>query len=216
MSTAELPLFGEDPRQKFRNMSWEELQKTASTCRLCRLCESRTQVVFGEGSHQSQAILIGEGPGENEDLQGRPFVGRAGQLLDQILDAAGIPRESVYITNMVMCRPPGNRTPQPDEIEACWPYLARKLQLLHPKVIVALGNVPAQFFLKTTEGITKLRGQSIPWKDNMEIFPMFHPSFLLRNPSREVGSPKYLTWQDIKQLKARLDEFSGTNPSQLG
>jgi DNA polymerase len=217
MGTAELPLFGEDPRQKFRHMGWEELGKTASVCRLCRLCESRTQVVFGEGSHQAKAIFIGEGPGENEDLQGRPFVGRAGQLLDQILAAAGIPRESVYITNMVMCRPPGNRTPQSDEIETCWPYLSRKLQLLCPQIIVALGNVPAQFFLKTTEGITKLRGQFVSWKDNMEIFPMFHPSFLLRNPSREVGSPKYLTWQDIKKLKARLHELSGgANSTQSG
>lgn len=216
MPTSELPLFGEEPSQQLRDLGWEELQKVASSCQRCRLCSSRTQVVFGEGSHQSQAIFIGEGPGENEDLQGRPFVGRAGQLLDQILAAAQIPRESVYIANMVKCRPPGNRTPQQDEIEACWPYLAQQLRLLRPKIIVALGNIPAQYFLKTTEGISKLRGQFYPWKAGIEVYPMFHPSYLLRNAARDLGSPKYLTWQDIKKLKARLDELGRDQPTQRG
>jgi len=210
MPDSELPLFETGPRQTLSQLDWEQLQQQAAGCQLCRLHAGRTQVVFGEGSHRAKALLLGEGPGENEDLQGRPFVGRAGKLLDQILAAAQIPRESVYISNMVMCRPPGNRAPQRDELEACWPYLVRKIQLLKPAIIVALGNVPARFFLKTSEGITKLRGQFYPWKDGIEIFPLFHPSYLLRNASREPGSPKYLTWQDVKLLKVKLDELNGS------
>ncbi|MCX8102958.1 MAG: uracil-DNA glycosylase [Candidatus Bipolaricaulota bacterium] len=171
----------------------------------CRLHQSRTNVVFGEGSTKSPVIFIGEGPGEVEDSTGRPFVGPAGQKLTEILESVGIARESVYICNMVKCRPPGNRVPQRDEIEACWPYLEAQIRHIKPKIIVALGNVPAQYFLKTTEGITTLRGRFFPWRDGIEIYCMFHPSYLLRNPSREPGSPKYLTWQDIKKLKERLD-----------
>jgi DNA polymerase len=195
------------PQQSPRFMSFEEARAQAAGCTLCRLKESRTHVVFGEGSPKSLVIFIGEGPGEVEDQTGRPFVGPAGQKLTEILTAAGIPREDVFITNMVKCRPPQNRTPLRDEIETCWPYLEAQIRHIRPKIIVALGNVPAQYFLNTTDGITKLRGQFFPWKDGIEIFPMFHPSYLLRNPSREKGSPKYLTWQDILKLKERLDEF---------
>lgn len=205
MFSAERSLFEEDPGKELRGLDLEGLARHASTCRRCRLHRGRRQVVFGEGDPRAPVMFIGEGPGEHEDRQGRPFVGRAGQLLDQILEAVAIPRESVYITNMVMCRPPGNRSPQRDEIAACWPYLEHRIRLIRPRVIVALGNVPAQFFLKTTQGITKLRGQFFPWKAGIEIYPMFHPSYLLRNASREPGSPKYLTWQDIKGLKARMD-----------
>jgi DNA polymerase len=180
-------------------------------CELCRLKESRTQVVPGEGDPQADLIFIGEAPGEVEDRQGRPFVGPAGQLLDKILESAGFKREEVYITNMVKCRPPLNRTPQRDEIEACWPYLDAQIRHLKPKIIVALGNVPAQFLLKTTEGITALRGQFFRWREGIEIFPMFHPSYLLRNPSKEKGSPKYLTWQDIQRVKERLSELRGSS-----
>jgi len=201
-------LFDEPSGPNIWTMNWEELAKDASGCKRCPLHQGRTTVVFGEGNVHSPAMFIGEGPGEHEDLSGRPFVGKAGQLLDKILEAAGIPRDSVYIGNMVKCRPPDNRTPQRDEVDACWPYLSRQIALMKPKIIVALGNVPAQFFLKTTQGITKLRGQFYPWKDGIEIFAMYHPSYLLRNPSREAGSPKHQTWQDIQTLKARLDELS--------
>jgi len=203
-------LFGDEGGSGFRKLDWEPLTETASGCTRCRLCEGRTTVVFGEGNRNSPVVFIGEGPGEQEDLTGRPFVGRAGQLLDKILAAAGIARESVYITNMVKCRPPHNRNPEPDEIAACWPYLEQQLRLMRPKVIAALGNVPAQYFLKTKQGITKTRGQFYPWKAGIEIFPMYHPSYLLRNASRAPGSPKHQTWQDIQALKARLDELGST------
>jgi DNA polymerase len=186
-------------------LTFAEAQRQAQTCTKCRLHQSRTHVVFGEGSTTSPVLFIGEGPGEVEDATGRPFVGPAGQKLTEILESVGIARERVYIANMVKCRPPGNRTPQKDEIEACWPYLEAQIRHIKPKIIVALGNVPAQYFLKTTEGITTLRGRFFPWRDGIEIFCMFHPSYLLRNPSREPGSPKYFTWQDIKKLKERLD-----------
>lgn len=189
-------------------MGWPALGAEAAGCTRCPLHQERTQVVFGEGSQATSILFVGEGPGEQEDLTGRPFVGRAGQLLDKILEAAGIPRQSVYITNMVMCRPPGNRNPQRDEVDACWPFLQRKIQLIQPKIIATLGNVPTQFFLKTTQGITRTRGQFYPWKQGIEVFPMYHPSYLLRNPSREPGSPKHQAWQDIQTLKARLDAWA--------
>lgn len=188
-------------------MDWDPLTQEAAGCTRCPLHTGRTHVVFGEGNLKSPVMFVGEGPGEQEDLSGRPFVGRAGQLLDKILEAAHIPRESVYITNMVKCRPPGNRNPQRDEIDACWPFLSRQIQLIAPKIIVSLGNVPTQFFLKTTQGITKTRGQFYPWKGGIEVFPMYHPSYLLRNPSREKGSPKHQAWQDIQTIKARMDEI---------
>lgn len=188
-------------------LPWEELLERMRECQRCRLKESRSQVVPGEGPHPAELVFIGEAPGEVEDRLGRPFVGPAGQLLDKILESVGLAREEVYITNMVKCRPPQNRTPQKDEVETCWPWLEAQLRRLKPKIIVALGNVPAQWFLKTREGITALRGQFYPWREGIEVFPMFHPSYLLRNPSREKGSPKYLTWQDIRRVKERLDEL---------
>ncbi len=203
---AEIRSLFDEPAQTSKALTWEEAERQAKVCTKCRLHQSRTNVVFGEGSTTSPVIFIGEGPGEVEDSTGRPFVGPAGQKLTEILQSVRIPRESVYISNMVKCRPPGNRTPQPDEIETCWPYLEAQIRHIKPKIIVALGNVPAQYLLKTTEGITTLRGRFFSWRDGIEIYCMFHPSYLLRNPSREPGSPKYLTWQDIKKLKERLDE----------
>lgn len=182
------------------------LVELMSGCQRCRLKESRSRVVPGEGPVPAELVFIGEGPGEVEDQTGRPFVGPAGQLLDKILESAGLRREEVYITNMVKCRPPFNRTPKPDEVKACWPYLEAQLRLLAPKIIVPLGNLAAQFFLKTDKGINSLRGQFFKWR-GIEVFPMFHPSYLLRNPSKEKGSPKYLTWQDIQAVKGRLDEL---------
>ncbi len=203
---AEIRSLFDEPVKVPEILTFDEAERQAKVCTKCRLHQSRTTVVFGEGSTKSPVMFIGEGPGEVEDATGRPFVGPAGQKLTEILESVGIARESVYIGNMVKCRPPGNRTPQKDEIETCWPYLEAQIRHIKPKIIVALGNVPAQYFLKTTEGITTLRGRFFPWRDGIAIYCMFHPSYLLRNPSREPGSPKYLTWQDIKKLKERLDE----------
>jgi DNA polymerase len=193
---------GED----LRRLPFAELEARAKVCTLCRLSQGRSHVVFGEGPQPCDLVFIGEGPGEVEDQTGRPFVGRAGQLLDEILKASELPRESVYITNTVKCRPPENRLPHKDEMEACWPYLEAQIFHLKPKIVVTLGNAPTQLLLETQEGITKIRGQFFPWKNGIELFPMFHPSYLLRNPSKEKGSPKYLTWKDIQLVKARLHE----------
>jgi DNA polymerase len=197
----------EKPKEDLHNISFEEVKAKALGCQLCGLCETRNNVVFGEGPCPCDVIFIGEGPGETEDNTGRPFVGRAGNLLTDILTAAEIDRESVYIANMVKCRPPGNRYPHKDEMQACWPYLEAQIHHLQPKIIVTLGNAPTQYFLKTTQGITKLRGQFFERKSGIDIFPMFHPSYLLRNPSKEKGKPKYLTWIDIQTLKERLDDY---------
>lgn len=193
-------------KDSLKNLSFEEVQRRAEGCELCRLKESRSRVVFGEGSLKAHLFFIGEAPGEVEDDQGRPFVGPAGKKLDEILASVDIEREEVYITNVVKCRPPENRTPLKEEMETCFPYLEAQIAHIKPKIIITLGNIPTQLLLKTTEGINNLRGQFFKWRD-IEVFPMFHPSYLLRNPSKEKGSPKYLTWQDIQKVKERLNEF---------
>ncbi|MFB6286352.1 MAG: uracil-DNA glycosylase [Candidatus Bipolaricaulia bacterium] len=194
-----------DPEDNALGSSYEEVREVALSCLKCRLKDSRTQVVFGEGPVPCGVMFVGEGPGADEDAEGRPFVGRAGQLLDQILEAAGMPRETVYISNVVKCRPPENRAPQRDEIQACWSYLEAEIHYVRPSVIVTLGNIPTKKLLDTDAGITKVRGEFFDYRDGIQIFPMFHPSYLLRNPSRASGSPKHLTWQDIQAVKARLD-----------
>ena len=177
----------------------QQVAEVASTCTLCRLSEGRTQVVFGMGDPEAALMFIGEGPGEQEDRQGLPFVGRSGQLLDRLLlEELGITRDRVYIANVVKCRPPANRDPKPDEIAACRPYLERQLDLIRPAVVVTLGRFAAQSLLDTTEGITRLRGN---WKTyrGIPLMPTFHPAYLLRNPSakREV-------WEDMKKVRAIL------------
>ncbi|RLE28157.1 uracil-DNA glycosylase [Candidatus Acetothermia bacterium] len=195
-------------------MTLEELERRVQDCQRCGLAKGRTQVVFGEGDPQADLMFVGEGPGEVEDRTGRPFVGPAGQLLTQILASVGIPREEVYITNVVKCRPPGNRVPTRQEMDACWEWLAAQIALINPKIIVTLGNAATQRLLGRSEGIGQLRGRFYRWKGGIEVFPMFHPSFLLRNPSRKKGSPKYLTWLDIQTVKERLSLLrSQTRPS---
>ena len=191
------------------NTAWDELRLKVSECRKCGLCEKRHNTVFGEGPTENcRVMLIGEAPGADEDAFGRPFVGKAGQLLTSILENGGkTPRESLYITNTVKCRPPENRNPNDDEIRACSEFLEAQLLLLHPDIVVTLGNVPTQFLLKTKQGITNLRGKWLTWRGIL-LLPMFHPSFLLRNESRAKGSPKDLTWQDVKSLKAKIDELT--------
>lgn len=194
------------------NSAWEELKNRVQNCQKCKLCENRHNTVFGEGPVENcKVMIIGEGPGEEEDLSGRPFVGPAGQLLTKILEqGGGIPRNSVYIANIVKCRPPNNRNPAQEEMLACNEYIEAQLLLLHPKIVVAMGSISAQWLLKSKQGITKLRGQWLDWR-GIKLFPMFHPSYLLRNASRAKGSPKDLTWQDIKALKLKIDELDEKN-----
>ncbi len=191
----------------------EDLKRQALLCTGCRLVEGRTQVVFGEGHPDARLMFVGEGPGADEDRLGRPFVGKAGQLLDRILEAAGIPRESVYITNVVKCRPPNNRAPLPDEAKLCTSlWLSREVELVRPQIIIPLGSVATQYFLGQKVSITKVRGQWFEWH-GVKVFPMFHPAYLLRNPSRAPGSPKALTWRDIREVKATLDQL-GAKPDR--
>jgi len=166
--------------------------------------------VFGEGHPRAAVMLVGEGPGEVEDDTGRPFVGPAGQLLTDILKSVHIAREDVYITNVVKCRPPGNRVPTKVEMKACWPWLAAQIALINPKVVVTLGNTPTSWFLSSDQGITELRGRFHRWKGGIEVFPMYHPSYLLRQQSRARGSPKHQTWLDVQALKDRLTLLSLT------
>ena len=188
--------------------SFEELGAACGECTACKLAGTRRNVVFGEGHPDAKLMVIGEGPGEDEDRTGRPFVGRAGQLLDQILAAVQIPRESIYIGNMVKCRPPGNRNPEPDEVAACEHWLLDQIRLIRPQIIITLGNVPTQWALQTQQGITRARGVWGEFKKlgtPIPVMPMFHPAYLLRNPIRTVGGPKWQTWQDIKAVKAQLE-----------
>ncbi|MBQ6774908.1 MAG: uracil-DNA glycosylase [Synergistaceae bacterium] len=188
--------------------TWKELQERVRTCQKCNLCETRHNTVFGEGLTEGcRVVIIGEAPGEDEDMSGRPFVGRAGQLLTDILEkGGGIPRSSVYIANTIKCRPPGNKDPNMDQLLACNEHLEAQLLLLHPQIIVTMGNVPTQWLTKSKLGITKMRGQWLEWR-GIKLFPMFHPSYLLRNETRAKGGPKDLTWHDIRALKAKIDEL---------
>lgn len=171
-------------------------------CTRCKLHAGRTQIVFGVGDPGARLMFVGEGPGADEDEQGEPFVGRAGQLLTQIIKAMGLAREQVYIANVVKCRPPGNRNPEPDEIDACSPFLRAQMAAIGPTVVVALGKFAAQTLLQTETPISRLRGRFHP-VGGYEVMPTFHPSYLLRNPAakREV-------WEDMKLVMKRLGEPS--------
>jgi uracil-DNA glycosylase len=173
-----------------------------------------SNLVFGEGNPDTKLMLVGEAPGEDEDLSGRPFVGRAGQLLDKILESVAMKRDDIYITNMVKYRPPNNRNPTPQETLISEPLLLEQIKLIRPQVIATLGNVPTQYFLKTKDGITKTHGQWFEWHD-IKVFPLFHPAYLLRNPSRERGSPKWQMWEDMKELKKTLDGLGAKPAGQL-
>jgi DNA polymerase len=161
--------------------SFSELERDALACEKCALAAGRTQVVFGVGAAAADLLFVGEGPGEQEDLQGIPFVGRAGQLLTRLIEGIGLTRDDVYIANVVKCRPPGNRDPLPAEIEACSPYLEAQLRFIDPKVVVTLGNFATKLLLDTKEGITKLRGREFPFREHAVLIPTFHPSAVLRN-----------------------------------
>lgn len=178
--------------------SLEDLRQFIGDCRRCRLCQGRTKLVFGEGSPEARLVFVGEGPGRDEDLAGRPFVGDAGKLLTKIIAAMGLRREEVYICNVVKCRPPKNRDPQEDEVETCLPFLKGQLHLIRPKVICTLGRVAAQALLGQGFRITRERGT---WTTFMEtpLMPTFHPAYLLRNPSA-----KRQVWEDVKKVMKHL------------
>jgi DNA polymerase len=169
-------------------------------CTRCKLHEGRTNIVFGVGNPEARLMFVGEGPGADEDEQGMPFVGRAGQLLTQIIKAMGFERDDVYIANVVKCRPPGNRNPEPDEIERCEPFLMRQIDAIRPVVIVALGKFAAQTLLRSDVPITRLRGRFLTLRD-IDVMPTFHPSYLLRNPAAKRD-----VWDDMKMVMARLRE----------
>jgi uracil-DNA glycosylase len=161
--------------------SFADLESHALVCTRCPLAETRTQVVFGVGDPHADLMFVGEGPGEQEDLTGEPFVGRAGRLLTGLIDGIGLSRDRVYIANVVKCRPPGNRDPLPLEIETCRPYLEAQLDFIEPRVVVTLGNFATKLLLATKEGITKLRGREFPFRDHAVLIPVLHPSAVLRN-----------------------------------
>lgn len=179
---------------------WEALVAEVAGCRRCTLCESRTQTVLGVGHRSSRLLVVGEAPGADEDRQGEPFVGRAGQLLDQMLRAMGWPRERVYIANLLKCRPPGNRDPQPDEVAACEPYLQRQLELVQPGLVLAVGRIAAQQLLKTSAPIASLRGKVQRYGPAATpLVVTYHPAYLLRSPKEKAKA-----WQDLKLARAVL------------
>ena len=196
---------------------YEELEivrEKCSTCQKCTLCKTRTNLVFSDGIPNPKLMLIGEAPGYNEDMRGKPFVGKAGQLLDRIFASVGLSRkENVYICNTIKCRPPENRNPLPEEKAACWEYLEAQLNIIQPRIILLCGNVAVQSILGNIGGITRIRGRwfeaesAIVDVHGAKMMPIFHPSYLLRNDSREKGSPKWLMWQDIQEIKKEYDRL---------
>jgi len=179
-----------------------------AACVACKLHEQRTQTVFARGDGSSGLCFIGEGPGADEDAAGEPFVGKAGQLLDKMIAAMGIDRDAVYVCNIVKCRPPNNRKPMPDEMHHCAGFLQTQLELVAPRVIVALGATAVEGLLGSSGGITRIRGRWRTYNQRVPVMPTFHPAYLLRNPKakREV-------WEDLQQVMALLERLRGGDPS---
>jgi uracil-DNA glycosylase len=193
----------EGPPPALKAKTLEELRAEIGECRRCKLCAGRTNIVYGVGNPHARLMFVGEGPGRDEDLQGEPFVGRAGQLLNDIITKGiGFKREDVYIANVVKCRPPDNRNPEPDEVAACEPFLKKQIDLIQPEIIVGLGKFAVQTLLQSKVPITKLRGT---WHryHGIKLMPTFHPAYLLRNPA-----DKKLVWEDIKKV---IKELRGEN-----
>lgn len=174
--------------------SLEDIRADIGDCTRCKLSHGRTHIVFGEGNPKAKLMFVGEGPGHDEDVTGRPFVGRAGQLLTKIIEAMNLKRGDVYIGNIVKCRPPNNRAPQPDEVSSCEGFLHRQVKVIGPEVIVCLGSVAFQNLLKTENKISGARGKWIEW-NGVKVMPTYHPAFLLRNPSM-----KKEVWEDMKKV----------------
>ncbi len=177
------------------SLTLDVVREELGECRRCRLHEGRNHLVFGEGDPRALLVFVGEAPGRDEDLQGRPFVGRAGELLTRIIEAIELRRDEVYITNIVKCRPPNNRDPKPDEIQTCLPFLRKQMEIIRPTIICALGTFAAQTLLETEDKISKLRGRFHDYQ-GAKLMPTYHPAFLLRNPrfKRDV-------WEDMKLIR---------------
>ncbi len=186
-------------------VSLEDVQKEIGDCKRCKLHKGRTKIVFGVGNPKADLMFIGEGPGRDEDIQGEPFVGRAGKLLTKIIEAMKLKRSDVYIGNIVKCRPPQNRNPEPDETETCIPFLLKQIEAIRPKVLVCLGAVATKLFLETEVPISKLRGKLIDWESpkiegfSCKLIPTYHPAFLLRNPAM-----KRPVWEDMQVVMNEL------------
>ena len=175
-----------------------DLEKLALVCEKCRLAKTRTQVVYGVGNPKADLMFVGEAPGRDEDIQGKPFVGRAGQLLTDIIKAMKLTRDDVYIANVIKCRPPENRNPEPDELEACRPWIRRQIELIQPKVIVTLGRIPLQSLTEKGYAISSVRGQWLEY-NGIKVMPTYHPAYLLRNPAAKKD-----VWSDMKKVMAEL------------
>ncbi len=188
----------DEPEAEMR--SWYRLRQEIKQCRRCKLCEARNNVVIGQGDQRARVMFIGEGPGQQEDLFGVPFVGRAGELLTKIIQAMGLTRDEVYIGNAVKCRPPNNRQPEQEEMEACFPYLRRQIELIRPEVIVLLGATAWKALFGPQEhGLNRVRGKWLEW-EGIPVMPTWHPVYLLRQPSA-----KRETWKDIQEVMVRLE-----------
>jgi DNA polymerase len=197
-------LFGRHPALD-AGATLAEVEAASHECRLCKLAGGRTQVVFGAGARDADLMFVGEGPGEQEDRQGLPFVGRAGQLLTQLVEGIGLTRSEVYIANVVKCRPPGNRDPEPEEIESCAPWLDRQLELVHPRVVVTLGNFATKLLLATKEGITKLRGREFAFSRagvDAVLVPTLHPAAVLRGGGQRLAEVRS-DFVRVKRVLAR-------------
>ncbi len=200
-------------RQRFDSSSESDpaeglrlIRENLGECTRCRLRERRNRIVFGEGNPQAPVVFVGEGPGAEEDRTGRPFVGRAGELLTRIIESVGWRREEVYICNIVKCRPPKNRDPAPDEVATCRPFLERQLLAIRPIVIVTLGKPAISTLLGRNVAITKMRGIWLDW-NGIPLLPTYHPAYLLRNYTRET---RQAVWDDLRKVRARVDETSGS------
>lgn len=185
-------------RDNLKSDSLLALREDIGDCKRCKLSKQRKNIVFGEGNPEASLMFIGEAPGSEEDLQGRPFVGEAGQLLTRLINKMGFKREEVYIANIVKCRPPLNRDPEEDEIESCFPFLKRQIEIISPEVIVSLGRISARTLLKTKIPITRLRGRFYEY-EGIPLMPTFHPAYLLRNPK-----DKWLVWSDMQKVIEKL------------
>ena len=185
----------------------EQIRDKCLKCEKCPLSKSRHNVVFSDGRPNPKLMLIGEAPGYWEDMKGVPFVGKAGQLLDKIFASVGFTRDDIYICNTIKCRPPENRNPLPEEKSACYEYLQAQIDIIKPKIIMVCGNIALNTMLPNERGITRARGKWFDGPYGAKMMPIFHPSYLLRNDSREKGSPKWLMWQDIQAIRKAYDEL---------
>jgi DNA polymerase len=200
------PVGARQPPAEKVPQSLEQIRQELGDCRRCKLCSGRTQIVFGVGNPHAELVFVGEGPGAEEDAQGIPFVGKAGQLLTKMIEAMGFARDDVYICNVVKCRPPGNRNPEPDEIASCEPFLRAQLGAIGPKAVVALGKFAAQTLLRDDTPISRLRGK---WREycGIKLMPTFHPAYLLRNPAEKRNA-----WADLQQVMKHFGKEGPQGP----